>query len=300
MQNNATTTSLESAAYQHAQQVELEAFQMVNLSVQQLIDCDIASGGDQGCVGGNPLLAFYYLHEYGLATWEEYPYVGRAGGSHNSSDKASGFQCRSDLVSRPMATVSSWGVLPSNREDLIELALRYIGPVAVGTNGDDAAFMAYSGGIFNKPNCGQGRSNHAMLIVGYGEEEIGDPVPLPNSDVDGAETPSGPPKVVRYWITRNSWGTNWGENGYIRIQRGNKKRSPGVCGIAANPSVALGGTILYDRKPPVRSDPNSMVGRNGRGSSSSESESDLNGYGSNVCDTLWDGPWQNGCNRLAG
>ena len=43
---------------------------------------------------------------------------------------------------------------------------------------------------------------------------------------------------------RNSWGTGWGENGFVKMARvGGSKGRPGVCGIARSPSVALGGSF---------------------------------------------------------
>jgi len=108
----------------------------------------------------------------------------------------------------------------------MELVLRYIGPIAVGVNGASHSFLHYSGGIFDDPTCKKG-ANHALLITGYGEE-IAD---------NGKKT--------KFWYARNSWGTGWGENGYVRVKRGRgKKGEPGVCGIARSPSVALGGILL--------------------------------------------------------
>ena len=46
-------------------------------------------------------------------------------------------------------------------------------------------------------------TDHAVVVVGYGTE-----------------------KGVDYWTIRNSWGTSWGEKGYIRVKRGVK-----MCGI---------------------------------------------------------------------
>ena len=54
-------------------------------------------------------------------------------------------------------------------------------------------------------------ANHAVLVVGYGQQ-------------DGLE----------YFLVKNSWGTDWGENGYVRI--GVKStRNPGVCDILSQP-----------------------------------------------------------------
>jgi hypothetical protein len=59
---------------EESRRIESDTFEELNLSIQELLDCDTSV--DEGCVGGNPLLAFYYIHRYGLVPWKEYPYVG--------------------------------------------------------------------------------------------------------------------------------------------------------------------------------------------------------------------------------
>lgn len=58
--------------------------------------------------------------------------------------------------------------------------------------------------------------NHCVTIVGYGTTDDG----------------------IKYWIIKNSWGTGWGENGYMRMQRGTKEEE-GLCGIAMRASYPV-------------------------------------------------------------
>ncbi|KAL3784141.1 hypothetical protein ACHAW5_005650 [Stephanodiscus triporus] len=200
-----------------AQRIERKSIDTADLSVQELIDCDTRY--DQGCSGGNPLLAFYFLHRFGITSARNYPYTGTMD------------TCNYRKVDEPVATVKSWGILTADHENNIEKVLRYIGPVAVGLIGGDPAFLSYETGVFLSSKGGQcdtGKADHAMLIVGYGEEVS-----------RGA--------VLKYWIARNSWGSGWGENGYVRVARlGGAKGHHGVCGIAQSPSIALGGMFTRD------------------------------------------------------
>jgi C1A family cysteine protease len=76
--------------------------------------------------------------------------------------------------------------------------------VSVGIQGSQPIFLQYKGGIFNSPECGT-KLDHVVNVVGYGNENGQD-----------------------YWIVRNSFGTQWGEQGYIRFAM---QEGQGVCGI---------------------------------------------------------------------
>jgi len=85
------------------------------------------------------------------------------------------------------------------------------GPVAAYVNA--APWQSYRGGVFSGACPTQ--VDHAALVVGYGTE---------------GSTP--------YWILKNSWGTSWGENGYIRLKRGTS--GPGQCGVAVADFYPIG------------------------------------------------------------
>lgn len=78
------------------------------------------------------------------------------------------------------------------------------GVVSVAIQADKRVFQSYKSGIFDSTLCGT-KLDHATNVVGYGSSE-------------GQE----------YWIMRNSWGTSWGEEGYMRIAIEN---GAGICGI---------------------------------------------------------------------
>jgi C1A family cysteine protease len=158
--HNAVPQNKINQAIQIAQSVENKAIMVAKLSVQQLIDCDTKR--DQGCVGGNPVMAFPYIHKHGLVSSTEYPYEG-----------IQNRQCMKDNLLKAIATSDSWGILKSKYEAGMEFALRHLGPISIGFNGADEAFLSYSGGIYDSNVCTK-HPNHAMLITGYGEEKDSD------------------------------------------------------------------------------------------------------------------------------
>lgn len=124
--------------------------------------------------------------------------------------------------------------------------------MAVGVSGTSASFLMYSGGIYDDPKCGA-LLNHAILLVGYGTTLSGAPLalsclPAARTDPLGSPTtlPNHPSFFHRapgrdYWIAKNSWGSMWGEKGYMRIARGASGLPGGLCGLAKSPSFAIGG-----------------------------------------------------------
>lgn len=84
-----------------------------------------------------------------------------------------------------------------------------VGPVSVAVN--SWSFKSYKKGVFNYPQCSQ-KLTHGVLVVGYGTEG-----------------------TLDYWIVKNSWGAEWGDNGYIKMAR-NKNNQ---CGIASKASYPL-------------------------------------------------------------
>lgn len=84
-------------------------------------------------------------------------------------------------------------------------------PIVAAVEATNPIFYLYVGGIITIDSMCGSNPNHAVLIVGYGQQ-------------DGLE----------YFLVKNSWGTDWGENGYVRI--GIKSTmNPGVCGILSQP-----------------------------------------------------------------
>jgi len=87
------------------------------------------------------------------------------------------------------------------------------GPCSVGIQADSRLFQTYSRGVLTGDECGT-QIDHGVLAVGYGT-------------LGGEE----------YFLVKNSWGPEWGDQGYIRI---GVQDGPGVCGInmqASRPST---------------------------------------------------------------
>jgi C1A family cysteine protease len=179
---------------------EIKTGSLISFSEEQLIDCSYGKKyGNFGCNGGLMDSAFQYAVDYGMCSEEDYSYT------------ASIENCEQCV---PLAHFSGCiDVTPNNEADL-EKAVA-MGPVSVAIEADAKVFQFYKSGIISDTSCGT-NLDHGVLIVGYGADDSTD-----------------------YWIVKNSWGTSWGENGYVRIQKTDSTNTKGICGIAMQPSYPV-------------------------------------------------------------
>jgi len=189
-----TTGSLEGAYY-------IKNKKLASFSEQQLVDCDnLKHGGrDHGCNGGLMDNAFSWIHKNGgLCLESEYPYV--SGTTQKPGD------CQTTCKVLPSSSVRSYTDVPPSSDNSMMNALSQQ-PVSIAIEADQRDFQLYKSGIFTGV-CGT-NIDHGVLAVGYGTEEEGD-----------------------YYLVKNSWGTSWGEEGYIKLGRGPEyNEGDGQCGI---------------------------------------------------------------------
>uniref|UniRef100_J3N797 Peptidase C1A papain C-terminal domain-containing protein n=1 Tax=Oryza brachyantha TaxID=4533 RepID=J3N797_ORYBR len=210
---------------------------LVSLSEQELVDCD--AGDNQGCNGGLMDYAFQFIKKNGgITTESNYPYRA-VQGRCNRAKKRFGtarywylkilfvgleqISLGNILPPFPFPNASSHDVtidgyedVPANDESALQKAVANQ-PVAVAIEASGQDFQFYSEGVFTG-ECGTDL-DHGVAAVGYGTTRDG----------------------TKYWIVKNSWGDEWGERGYIRMQRGasSSSGSSGLCGIAMEASYPI-------------------------------------------------------------
>jgi len=171
-----------------------------SFSEQQLVDCS-QSFGNNGCDGGLMDYAFEYVAAKGIESETTYPYKALTGTCRYSKAKV-------------LFKNKAYEDIPQRDNDALAAAVAQQ-PVSIGIEADTSAFQMYTSGVFNDANCGT-NIDHGVLIVGYGTENGND-----------------------YWIVKNSWGSSWGESGYIRIAK-QSGQGTGVCGVAMSASYPTG------------------------------------------------------------
>jgi C1A family cysteine protease len=163
------------------------------LAPQQIVDCD---KNDGGCNGGDTPTAYeYVIHAGGMDTEESYPYRARDG---TCAFKPADVEVK--IAGYSYAT-------KTKNEEEMKTAVATVAPLSICV--DAQPWQFYSKGVMTRAQCGL-NLDHCVQITGY-------------------DTSASPP----YWVVRNSWGRNWGEAGYIRLEYGTN-----TCGVAEEATTA--------------------------------------------------------------
>ncbi|XP_045455734.1 cathepsin K-like [Melitaea cinxia] len=149
----------------------------LDLSEQSIVDC--AWGfRNYGCDGGFLDRVYRYVLEHGIAVEEDYGLYLEENG-----------YCKMKNMTK-IYHIKGFTKIPSLSVNAMKVALYKYGPVSVTIN--SSPIVHYANGIYYNVDCNDDGPNHAVTVVGYGVR-------------DGAT----------YWIVKNSWGEDWGQDGYI-------------------------------------------------------------------------------------
>lgn len=223
------TTYLLRSAY------EIKTGEVKNFSMQELVNCvenPNECGGQGGCTGATVELALAYVQNVSLGNLSltsELPYTGLdsacvkytpssflATGSARSRGGLRGlFHDTSDAITGSAVDISSFQTLSSN--DPVQLLQALLnGPVGVAAAA--GPWASYTSGVFD--GCTDGLDgwviDHAILMVGFGEDA-----------------------GTKYWRIMNSWGSSWGEEGFIRLLRKSTEEEVENCGWDMNPAAGI-------------------------------------------------------------
>jgi C1A family cysteine protease len=185
-------------------------YDLVSFSEQQLVDCDNRKNGgkDMGCNGGLMDNAFEWITKNnGLCSENDYPYI--------SGTTKTEQTCQKTCTNIKNSNIQSYYDVPVSDNDMMAALAKQ--PVSIAIEADQKAFQLYSSGIFTG-TCGT-NLDHGVLLVGY------------NTD---------------YYILKNSWGSSWGENGFMKIGKGNDpstnklyNNGNGQCGLLMSASYPI-------------------------------------------------------------
>lgn len=152
---------------------------------------DCSKNGNYGCNGGEMYNAFAWYKSHGACFEENYKYVAK-------NQVCADSKCTSD--SKP---ISSYNLFEKDDPSILHAELAHA-PHSLGVEAGNSIFRYYSSGEIDSDKCGH-RLDHGVLLVGYDAKRDA-------------------------WKIKNSWGTGYGENGYVYV-KDNHEVSYGYCGV---------------------------------------------------------------------
>jgi C1A family cysteine protease len=189
----------------------------VTISVQHTLDCSFYN---QGCKGGFSYLVSKFSQEFELVHESCHPYQMETG-------KCSDMVCSKEEAAKFKYTIGHFGYIGGSyakgcNEEMMMEELHKNGPFVISIE-PDYDFMFYKEGIFTSTESeswkvkGEAKPewskvDHSVLLVGWGVDEK---------------------TKVKYWLAQNSWGDNWGDEGFFKIKRGSDELNvESICEVA--------------------------------------------------------------------
>ena len=206
----------------------------INLSIQFLLNCQM--GGS--CNGGDHLATYKAIQEYGSIPYDDCM-IYQACSSDSNEDGCKNkalFECTptnicktcdtfsarggscTPIMQYPNATIASFGAVKGSANMMTEIYKN--GPIACGINAEE--IVDYEGGVLDLPHKLK-TINHIISVVGWGYDET---------------------LYKQYWVIRNSWGSYWGELGFMRLVLGENQ-----LGIEKTCAFAIPGEWTMQNKP---------------------------------------------------
>ena len=172
----------------------------LSISLKHALKCSVFN---QGCDGGYAYLIMKFFNEFEMV-------LDKCFSQENGCQK----KCKDPKLEKLQLSVKDYKYIGGSygkcSEDAIIKEVYENGPIVASLE-PDYGFMFYKSGIYHSPNVFAQKSqdskpewekvDHSMALVGWGEEEIND-------------------QIVKYWILQNSWGSSWGDKGYMKLLRG--------------------------------------------------------------------------------
>ena len=187
----------------------LESSMAINLgtlykfSEQNFVSCSFKQG-NLGCNGGMYGRAWNYAKTSPVEYESDYPYTS------GTTMKSGSCMYNAALGHGQVSSHTSIGT------DNTSIMTALVGmPASIALEADTAYFQSYTSGVLTCASCCGTTLDHAVVAVGYGTDPTAGP----------------------YYLVRNSWGTSWGDQGYLKI---GQAPAPGICGMNQDVMTVLG------------------------------------------------------------